>query len=409
MEYLYNGIMKKYNTNFIIDEYEPINTYPSKIDYIEAALQKPIDYKSLKDFLKPHQSILIIVNDATRNTPTKQVLTHIQSSLNNKNCTYIVALGSHPNPSENELIKIFGSHLSSIRNNVIFHDCHSNILDYYGTTSRNNNIFFNHELAKADAVIVIGSCEPHYFAGFTGGRKSFLPGIAGYSSIENNHELALDENSSILKLNGNPVHEDMIEATGFIQKPVFSIQTVLNSSNQIVFAASGNLHSSFNVCTQMAKEIYRIKTKKQYDIIITELQPPLDDNLYQAHKGIENCKQILKPGGICILLASCHNGIGNDNFYKLLASSMNLDDVKTEIKNNYVLGYHKASKLTDFIKNHKLWIISELNDKEIDAIFAKPFCKLSLALEKALSFFDTEPEIAFIHNAGITVMVLDRL
>lgn len=408
MKYYYENKYHILNSDdYHLEEFFPETNKSESINHIKKAIDSPVNSANLAEFLHDKTKILIIVNDGTRTTPTDQVIDCILPMFKEKICRYLVAVGTHRNPNERELKQIFGNNLSKLNEQIYIHDSHATDLEYYGTTSAGNDVFFNKFINWADAIIVIGSCEPHYFAGYTGGRKSFLPGIAGYDTIERNHKLALSSNASILKLKGNPVHEDMVEAATMIKKPIFSIQMVLDINNKINKAVAGDLEAGLEQCIRNVDELFKLKIKKSYDIVIAEIGIPLDRNLYQAHKGIENCRKILKSGGIMILLASCTEGIGNDNFYRLLAECDSPEEVFKRIEICYKLGYHKAAKLAELMIENELYLVSELENNIATSIFIKPFNKLEDALRYSLAQKGKECCVAYIHRAGVSVAVSD--
>ncbi|MBO4278777.1 MAG: DUF2088 domain-containing protein, partial [Spirochaetales bacterium] len=195
---------------------------------------------SFEKFLNLPGNVLVIVNDGTRPTPTRFVMDAIGPALEKEDVSFLIATGSHRAPTEQEYDFIFGSWYQIFKDRVFVHDCHAmDEMDYYGRTSRGTELYLNKLVRKASKVIVIGSVEPHYFAGYTGGRKGFLPGVAAYSSIEHNHKMALSPDAKTLALEGNPVHEDLMEAMTLVKCPVYSIMTVLDRDHEIDTVTAG--------------------------------------------------------------------------------------------------------------------------------------------------------------------------
>ncbi len=370
---------------------------------IRESLQNPIDSPDLQTFLQNKKNILIIVNDGSRNTPTQIVISVIKDHIENKNFKFIIALGTHRSPTENEYFRIFGKYYNEFKDRIICHDSINDAMTYFGETSYGTPVRINSEVAKADGVIVISSVEPHYFAGFTGGRKSFLPGIAAFESIEKNHSLALQDEAKILELAGNPVHEDLKEAAEMISTNTFCILTVLDTNDKVFYATSGDIHSTLKGASEKVIEIFAPEVKEKADIVIAINQPPLNRNLYQSQKGLENCKSILKKGGIFILVSACNEGIGNNAFYELMASSKSPDEVFQKIEGNYKLGYHKAAKFVAFMQKNKLWMVSEMEDEVLENIFARNFSSLQEAVNKAIVLKGKDAKVNLIHNSGIIV------
>jgi len=370
---------------------------------IQDSLQNPVNSPDLKTFLQDKQNILIIVNDGSRNTPTSIVISTIYDQIKDKNFKFIVALGTHRSPTEIEFERIVGKFYIELKNRIICHDAQNDDMTFLGITSRGTPVKINSEVTKADGVIVISSVEPHYFAGFTGGRKSFLPGVAAFESIEKNHSFALKEDARILQLEGNPVHEDMKEAAEMVKTDTFCILTVLDTNDKVFHSSSGNIHSTLHAASQKVIEVFAPLVQEKADIVIAINQPPLSRNLYQSQKGLENCKSILKEKGIFILVSSCKEGIGNDAFYELMTSCKSPDEVFQKVKINYKLGYHKAAKFVSFMQQNELWLVSELDDKILDNIFIKNFSSMQKAVNKAIMLKGKEAKISLIKNAGIVV------
>ncbi|MFW9833926.1 MAG: nickel-dependent lactate racemase, partial [Candidatus Thorarchaeota archaeon] len=286
----------------------------SEEEVISESLKEPINSPSFQQFIGDYSSFLIILNDHARATPTPKLLKHILPFLKNKQIGIIIASGTHSLPSEEDVRSlILGEYYSQLRELVVFHDSKATgEFISLGTTSRGTEVRVNKIINEYEAIITINSIEPHYFAGFTGGRKSFLPGISEYYSIEANHSMALLDESRILKLKGNPLHEDLEEAAHFVtdSHPVFGINVVLDGSEKIVGSFAGDIFEQLYQGAELAKKVYAPPINEAPDILVSVVHSPLDQNLYQAQKGFENCLYALKPGGIMILIASCYDGIG---------------------------------------------------------------------------------------------------
>ncbi len=209
-------------------------------EVIRQALANPIGSPSLKEFLKDARDVLFIVNDPTRPTPTARVIDMIQDDIAGHKVSFIVATGIHRAPTEEEYIQIFSEKYYKKYKDVIHsHDAKRDEMVYLGTSKNGTEMKVNKRGVDAHKIVIISSVEPHYFAGYTGGRKSFLPGIAAHETIEQNHKLALKQEACALKLKGNPVHEDMIDALSTVKKEIFTISTVLDKNHRIYAATAG--------------------------------------------------------------------------------------------------------------------------------------------------------------------------
>lgn len=341
-------------------------------------------------FLKGADKVLVIINDATRPTPTPAMLSAIlpqaeKAGICDEQITILVATGAHRGVKEGELEQLLGIYAQRFKNRLVSHDSKdATSLVSVGETRNGTPILLNKLLFSCDRIVATGSVEPHYFAGFTGGRKAFLPGIAGYATIEANHKLAIQDAAHSLALDGNPVHEDMMDALEHIKAPIFSLMSVLDKDQKVVDATSGDIVTSFHEAVQVARSVFCVQVKQQADIVISIAKFPMDINLYQSQKGIDNGSLAVKDGGTLILVSSCREGIGDEEFAKLLGSCKTPDEALQKINENYKLGYHKAAKMASVSKRISVQAYTELSDSLVKSLFLEPVHDLQQALDNAL-------------------------
>jgi len=375
---------------------------------VNKSLDNPINCDKLDVFLKDKENILIIVNDGTRPTPTAKILETIYPYIEKKNNTVIVATGVHRIANPNEIKKILGNTYDLLKDNVVSHQAREDKdLVYLGTSRNGTPLVINNEVIKNDALIIIGSVEPHYFAGYTGGRKAIMPGVASYKSIEANHKRALDPRAKALNLIDNPVHLDMLDVLNLLKdKPIYSIMSVMDRDHQIYEITSGNIIDSFDAAIESANEVFTYEINQKYDIVISIASSPMDIDLYQSQKAIDNAKLALKENGILILVSACKEGVGEKAFYNLLKSSTSAKAVLDNIKENYKLGYHKAGKMAQIMTWAQIWVVSELEDSLWSDIFIKPFDSVQEAIDKALEIKGNDASISLMSDGCITVPLL---
>jgi nickel-dependent lactate racemase len=361
------------------------------------AIQNPVNSKSFSDFLSDAKDVLVIVNDGTRPTPTSKILDIIHEKFHEKDVKFIVATGVHRAPTDEELEFIFGKHLQYIRNQIHIHDAkRDEDMVFIGKSKNGTEMYVNKLGVDAHKIVIISSVEPHYFAGYTGGRKSFLPGIASYMTIEQNHKYAMREESQPLVLSGNPVNEDMEDA----------ILTISDKNQNIYAASAGHIKDSFHAAISKAKEVFAVPIKEKADIVVTVAPYPMDIDLYQSQKAIENGKVALKEGGIMILVSKCRDGIGDKAFFDLLASSSNAKEVLTTIEMGYKLGYHKAARIVEASKKGEIWVVSDLDDESIKKAFMRPFPSVQEAVDAAISQKGDDAKVLFLMDGSITVPLI---
>lgn len=382
----------------------------AKIDYnqaIDEALVHPLGRSTFDDFIDTKEQIVFIVNDGTRPTPTRKVLARIYPKIKDKDIFFIVATGCHRAPSEEEWHFILGKEIYEDlkdKDRLWSHDARKDEMVYLGQSTNGTQMYLNKIVATAKKVCAIGSVEPHYFAGYTGGRKAFLPGVAAFETIQQNHLLALHENAQALSLKGNPVHEDMMDAMGVLKDiDIFAIMTVLDSDHDICTVTAGDLSDSFYAGIQKADEVFCVSIPQKADIVISVAPYPMDIDLYQSQKALDNGKLALKQDGILIMVAKCRTGIGEEGFFKLMSSAKSAQAVLDKIKCEYKLGYHKAAKMAEINLWAQSWAVSDLSDEQMRVVHLKPYHDLKKALEDAIAEKGKDATIIVLPFGSITV------
>ena len=355
-------------------------------DLFRQALANPLNSVSIQEFMNSGQEFFFIINDATRPTPTAVVLESVYDIIRDKDIKFMIATGTHRSPTPKELQGIMGRFYLEFKDCILIHDARNeDELVKAGFSRAGHEIWINRHIHQVRKLVVINSVEPHYFAGYTGGRKSFFPGIAGYHTIEQNHRFAMSQDSCSLKLRGNPVHEDMVDSMRCLgDKDIFSIQTVLDLKNNIYAVTAGHIHDSFMAAVREAESIFSVKVRNRSDIVIAVVLPPKDINLYQAQNSLENAKLILKDGGILILVSSCREGIGPPAFFDLLSGFKTPQDVLKALESGYKLGYHKAVKIAQTLERAEIWGVTELPESQLESIFIRSFHSLQEAVGQAV-------------------------
>ena len=406
-----------YGTDQIkVEIFEPCEVLaPNKVSIkdqntlILKALENPIESKSFDDFLFESKKLLVIVNDATRPTPTSKILEYLLPVLSSHpDVKFLVATGVHRIPTEEEYRFIFGETYEIFRRKIYAHDARKNEdMVYLGRSKNGTEMFINKLVSEFSNILVIGSVEPHYFAGYTGGRKSFLPGVASYKTIEMNHKLALSDKARSLILEGNPVHEDMVDAMNVLKNiRVFSIQTVLTSDHKLYAVTAGDLHKSFDAAINYSNKIFCVPLRKKGNIVITAAPYPMDIDLYQSQKALDNGKLALEDNGIIILISKCRTGIGEDAFLDLLGKADSCHKVLEILGDEYKLGYHKAAKMAQIGIKNEIWAVTDLDDKIVRKALMKPFMNIKIALDEAIKKIKNrgdKPRIIVMPYGSLTV------
>lgn len=348
---------------------------------------------------------LIVVNDGHRSTPTQQVLewldTYDRSLLDS--CRFLVACGTHGEPSPEHMETIFGPFLGRVRSRVAWHDCHDlSSMITVGVDHFGQQVYLNKLAAEAPQVIVITSVEPHYFAGFTGGRKSFFPGLTDMATIERNHNLANSLDCAPMKLAGNPMAEHLDEMQELLApRNIHSIQIVADVEHQVFSVCIGQLDAAFKRSTRAATSLYGNSVEKQYDLVVAEVRPPLDKNLYQIQKALENTQAAVTDGGTVVVIAACADGVGSDHFFNMAAA---WDQEKNEpVDGIRRFGSHKLSRVKAMTHRIDVRLYSTLPDDQPRQVFYEPTHDLQTLMGDCL---DKEKgnRLAVVRDAGHTVI-----
>jgi len=375
-------------------------------EILTRALAHPVGSAPLGAFLAGSTDTVVIVNDAKRPTPTAKILDLIRPELEGAaELTFVIATGTHRPPTPEEVAAILGDAEDIPGAAVVVHDARSACdMTYLGRTARGTEVHLSTLVVDAGRIVTIGSVEPHYFAGFTGGRKTFLPGVASYETIRQNHNHALADGSRLMALEGNPVHEDMLDALAFLgNRPIFTITTVVDDERRVCAASAGDIHGAFRSAVSEAREMFSVDVAGRSDIVVAVARSPVDSDLYQAHKAIESARLALEAGGILILVAECREGLGNDAFVGQLRSADSPEDVARLIGERYNLGDHKAIKLAELVMKAEIWAVTGLPDETLESIFFRPCAGLQDALNVAIIKKGPAARVLFLMDAGTTV------
>ena len=386
----------------------PVVCPPEDILFQEALNQRQGSL-SFQEFLSHTDNLLIVVNDATRPTPTATVLQHLYSKLSNlSHVSFIVATGSHRPPTPKELQRIFGSSYNKRAKHILINEAKKeDKFEKLGTTPRGTRVSMNKNVVDCDNILTINSVEPHYFAGYTGGRKSFLPGVSSYETIEMNHKFALDRKARTLALKDNPIHLDMMDAIQFVaKKNIFSLQIVLTPEGKTYRVTSGGIIDSFEAAIPPSKEVFCTPLKRKANIVLTVAPQPMDIDLYQSQKALENGKLALEDDGIIILVSECPSGVGPDSFLELLARGKTAEEVLDLLSEGYKLGYHKAGKIAELASRAAIYAVTSLDEETVKQAHMQPFKSVQSSLQHAITTVKKQgkkPHVAVLPAGSLTV------
>jgi nickel-dependent lactate racemase len=354
---------------------------------VERALKQPISSKRIAEIVKPESRVTIVVDDATRPAPSYVIVPPILDELNtagvkDDNVTVVFACGSHRPVTREEALGLLGETVLN-RVKTVSHDCKAQDLVQVGTTHKHGTkVYLNRTFADADVRIVTGDVCFHYFAGYGGGRKSILPGISGEETIKHNHAMLLDTRAKTGVLSENPVHEDMAEAAKMVRVD-FALNVVINSKRELVRAFSGDIDQVFSEGVKLVDEMYRVQVDRRADIVVVSPGGnPADLNLFQAYKAVDNALEVVKRGGVIVLVAELADGHGNQDFYDWMVKFKDLKAMESEVKRNFIMGGAKAYYYLKALQKAQIILVSSMPDYYATTVFR---LKTARAVNDALS------------------------
>ena len=375
------------------------------INEVRRALANPIGSKKLKELVSSQDKVIILVSDVSRPCPSYSLLSPILKELNeaglsNDQITIVFGLGVHRKQTEEEKKKLVGE---EVYNQVkcIDHDIDNCVK--IGITKRGNEVFIFKKILEADFIIATGNLEFHYFAAYSGGAKAVAPGVCGRETIANNHKHFLEPGAKAGLIKGNPVREEM-EEIGEMVGIDFMVNAVLNSHKKIVKVVAGEVTKAHREGTKYINDMFRVEIEELADIVVTSPGGfPKDIDLYQTHKAMENASLAVKKGGIIIVTGECRDGLGEGKFAEALNGKLSPQELIEELKNNFILGRHKASRVAKIHLDSEIYLVSNLADEIKKKLFIKNYSSLEKAFSNALKKQGEKAKVLVIPYGGSTL------
>ncbi|MBE6645130.1 MAG: nickel-dependent lactate racemase [Ruminococcaceae bacterium] len=386
----------------------------SETEIVKAALENPINSPRLSDLAKGKSNIVIIASDHTRPVPSKIIMPLMLEEIRRTNpdakITILIATGCHRATRKDELISKFGEEIVE-NENIYVHDCdEEDKLVNIGTLPSGEPCIINSIAYNADLLVSEGFIEPHFFAGFSGGRKSVLPGISARKTVLGNHcfEFISHPSSRTGILDGNPIHNDMLWAANKA-KLAFIVNVVLNAKKEVIYAVAGDTVKAHLKGTEFLSKLCEVKSCPADIAISTNGGYPLDQNVYQAVKGMTAAEATVKDGGVIIMLAKSDDGIGGDDLYHQLADeediSKTMKAFSLQKRCETLPDQWQTQILLRILEKVKVIYVSEIPDETVKKMHMTPAHSIEEALEIAKKMLGKEnPTVTAIPD-GISVIV----
>ncbi|BAI81589.1 conserved hypothetical protein [Deferribacter desulfuricans SSM1] len=377
-------------------------------EILERLDNEPIYSENLTYFIKHARKILFIVPDITRKSGLQIFIKDLIEKIETfkKEFSIIFATGTHRKVTDEEKKWILTEEVyNKYKHLLIDHDPDNmDNLVYFGKTKNGTPILLNKAYLEHDTIIPIASVSYHYFAGFGGGRKMILPGIAARKSALNNHKLVLDERNmrkhplaTTGNLKQNPVNDDIVEAVMIARrgKFFFTINTILNDKGEIIDLTCGDLFMSHIEATERLKKYTMITANKKYDTIIVSCGGyPKDINMVQAQKSLDRVIPIAANNANIIFFAECVDGYGNNYFEEFFDITTSEEMFKTLIK-DYQINRQTAYSLKIKTENYNVFLYSNFSESDCKRM---GFIKIN-SIEEINNIINNANNIAIVPDA----------
>lgn len=380
---------------------------------VREALLHPIGTPRLSELARGKRRVVVITSDHTRALPSRLTLPLLLAEIREGNpdaeITVLIATGLHRGMSPEEMKARFGEELCA-RERIVNHDAFDRgRMRALGTLPSGSKCEINELAAEADLLVAEGFIEPHFFAGFSGGRKSVLPGIASQDCVNINHSASAIASpaSATGVLDGNPIHEDMIVAAR-LAKLAFILNVELDEKKRVAAAFAGDVDEAHRAGCALLVRRCGVEPAPADIVVTTNGGYPLDQNLYQCPKGLDAALATAKEGAVIILAAACRCGLGGENFGRMMLEGSPrelMDRILATPPEKTVSEQWCVQRFAAALLGHKIILLTKGIDREtVEKMHFIHASTMEEALEKASALKGSEAKITVIPD-GVGVIV----
>ncbi len=381
---------------------------------VRTALDNPIGAPPLKEWIKAGKRICIVFTDITRATPNQRLIPWLLEYLSwvpKDQITLLNGLGTHRPNTRAELEDLLTPAVVGAYRVINHEPENPEALVPLGVTRDGKPALLNRYLVEADVRIVTGFIEPHFFAGFSGGPKGIMPGVAGLETVMGNHGARniADPSSTFGVTVGNPIWEEMRDIA-LRPGPSFLLNVALNEQRQITGVFAGDLLAAHRVGCDFVKHSAMQEVKAPFDVVVTTNSGyPLDLNLYQGVKGMSAAARVLKPGGTIILACECRDGVpARSSFDQLLRTAAVPEEILTRLATpGFVRPDQWQAQIQALIlRKAKVLLYSALSDEQVRAAHLTPCHDIGAAVQELLDTRSNGTKIGVLPQGPLTIPYL---
>jgi lactate racemase len=386
----------------------------SEEEIVREAISRPIASPRLRDLAKNRKKIVIISSDHTRPVPSHitmpVLLEEIRMGNPNADVTILISTGYHRGSTEKELRVKFGDEIFT-KEKIINHDSlDESSLKKAGVLPSGGELILNKIALEADLLVAEGFIEPHFFAGFSGGRKSVLPGVASKMTVLANHcaEFIAHQNARTGVLAGNPIHKDMLYAAE-VAELAFILNVVIDADKKVIYAVAGHWEEAHKAGCTFLSELASVDAIPADVVITTNGGYPLDQNIYQSVKGMTAAEATCREGGVIIIAAECSDGHGGTAFFNTFVEAESvqqvIDEIKKRDRNETIPDQWESQILARILSKHEIIMVTDAPKKMVEDMYMHWAGTIEAALEKAKEILrNDKPEITVIPD-GVSVII----
>lgn len=397
--------------------YPPATPLTDPTSVVQTGLANPIGTRPLAEAAQGKRNACIVVCDLTRPVPNSILIPPILEALEaggikREDVTVLIATGTHRPNEGAELDTILGPELAqSLR--VVNHVCtNTESLESFGTTPNGVPVWLNRTYTEADIKVTVGLIEPHFMAGYSGGRKLIMPGIAGLETIQNWHSPRFLEHPNATNgiTDGNPVHEENTYIASLCP-PDCIVDCTLDEQKRITGVFVGEMVAAWQEGVRFAANSVRATVPEPADIVVTTSAGwPLDTSFYQTVKGMVGALPIVKPGGTIIIASECSEGIGGPHFRQLLADTDDLNDLMERMQSpgwEFIPEQWQVEELAKAARQNTIALVSGGIPPETAAtLFVTPYPTVEEAIDATLPRYGDDATIAVIPKGPYVIAVI---